>query len=74
MRHVDEIGQAARLHLAHHLATVCFHRELRDPEVSGDVLVELAANHVPHDLPFALTQQLVFPMQGSPFRLPSLHG
>src|SRR5580693_6436729 len=51
--HIDEVDERARLHLSHHLAAVCFHRDLADAELATDPLIQLAGDHQIHDLALA---------------------
>ena len=49
---VHQLGKGTRVHLSHHLASVCLYRDLADAELKTDLFVQQAANDQGHDLPF----------------------
>src|SRR5271170_1590090 len=51
--HIYQLDERAGLHLSHHLAAVCFHRDLADTELATDLLIQLAGDHQIHDLSLA---------------------
>src|SRR5712671_2305117 len=51
--HCHQVGERVSLHLSHHLAAVCLHRDLADAELAADLLVHQAGDDQRHDLPFA---------------------
>ena len=61
--HVDELGEGARLHLAHQLPAVRLDGDLGDSELAADLLVEPAGNDELHDLSLAPAQRLVAILQ-----------
>src|SRR5215204_7626590 len=42
--HLHQLGERVGLHLLHHLASVCLHRDLTDPEPESDLFIEQARN------------------------------
>src|SRR5450631_3375808 len=51
--HIYQLDERAGLHLSHHLAAVCFHRDLADAELATDLLIQLAGDYQIHDLSLA---------------------
>src|SRR5258705_3904010 len=66
--HVHQLGEAAGLHLAHHAAAVCLHRDLADAELGTHLLVQPAADDQPHDLALAQAQRRITLPQRQPLR------
>jgi hypothetical protein len=56
LRQPHEVGQRAGPHLAHHLAAMDLDRDLADPELGGDLLVEEPPHDPLHHFPFACRQ------------------
>ena len=52
-----QIGERASLHLLHNSASVSLHRDLANAQLAADLLVQFAANHQHHDLPFSTTER-----------------
>src|SRR5260370_31451564 len=51
--HLHQVGERARLHLSHHVASVCLHCDSTDARLATDLRVQPAGDHQVHDLPFA---------------------
>src|ERR1700730_6582008 len=51
--HVHQVGERVGLHLWHHLASVCLHRDLADVELATNLFVQPAGDYQRHDLAFA---------------------
>src|SRR3954465_12020541 len=73
--HLDQVGEGVRLHLSHHLASVCLDGDLTDPELAGDLLVQQSGDDQGHDLALAVAElgvavaeslQLCLPAERSP--------
>ena len=56
---IHQVGERLGLHLSHHLASVCLHRDLADAEFATDLFIQQARDHQRHDLPFAAAEQCV---------------
>lgn len=54
--HPHQVGERVGLHLLHDLASVRFHCDFADPELTTNLLVQQARNYQRHDLPFARSQ------------------
>src|SRR4029077_510769 len=50
--HLHQIGERVGLHLSHHVASMCFHRDLTDAELATDLLIQPTRDHKRHDLAF----------------------
>jgi hypothetical protein len=42
--HSHQLGEGIRLHLLHHLPTMCLYRDLANAEFAADLLVQLAGH------------------------------
>ena len=51
--HVHQVGERARLHFSHRVASVCLHSYLADAELATDLLIQPAGDDQRHDLPLA---------------------
>src|SRR5580698_6383137 len=54
--HLHEIGKRPSPHLAHHPASMPLDRDLADPELAADLLVQLAGNDQVHHLPLTAAE------------------
>ena len=51
--HFHQLCERVGLHLSHHFASVCLHRDLADAELPADLFIQQAGNHQLHNLVFA---------------------
>src|SRR5271169_3193391 len=51
--HCHQVGERVSLHLSHHPAAVCLHRDLADAELATDLFIHQTGDDQRHDLPFA---------------------
>src|ERR1700683_3277974 len=66
--HVYQVDERAGLHLSHHLAAVCLHRDLADAELATDLFIQFAGDHQIHDLSLASGERGVTVAERPPLR------
>jgi hypothetical protein len=54
--HCHETGKRLGPHFSHDLTSMRLHRDLADPELAADLLVQQTGDHQSHDLSFAVTE------------------
>src|SRR5690349_2790807 len=72
--HLHQIGERVSLHLSHHVAAMCFHRDLTDAEHATDLLIQPTRDHKRHDLAFAGGERRVAVPEHADFGLVTKRG
>src|SRR2546423_1572684 len=67
--HFHQVGERVGFHLLHHLAPVRLHRDLANPELETDLLIQQAGDYQRHDLLFARGERCITVAQGMYLRL-----
>src|SRR5436305_9725509 len=54
--HLHQLSEGVRLHLLHHFAAVCLHRDLAYAEFPADLFIQETGNHQRHHLPLTMCE------------------
>ena len=57
--HCHQIGERVGLHLVHHFAAVCLHRDLAYAEFPTDLFIQQTGNHQRHNLPLTTGERRI---------------
>ena len=72
--HFHETGKRLGPHFSHDLTSMRLHRDLADPELAADLLIQQTGDHQSHDLLFAVTEGPVTVSQLAHLRLLAKRG